>query len=394
MWERPGLPRLLVLLLGVAGAVDAPTRLVNGVAGGSVLLSPDLPLNGTEVKEVEWAFTGVGSVTRLVAEFGRGGFERPDPQDRFGERLEMPDGSALRIRRLERGDSGDYEVRLKLHPAVLKAQKFTLSVYDPLPEPKIRREQLSLSPRQCNLTLRCQPPPGTNATVSWHPGTPPGQPCGDSQTLCLALPLPAFNSIYTCVARGPAQERNASVHPHTLCPQQGKKKTPLRPLPNPPGGSWSPARLVPRRHEEPRGVSGARGGRGCRSPARHRLDLLQEEEEEEEEEKTRGRGVKPREGRRDRTRGDGPGFRCPRPPRAPVRPDPEGKPPGASRGAGAAQDHLLRAEGEGVSASRTPEQDGTPAMSPRVPPTRGRPGGVPNHPPPPCFGSMSSIKVE
>ncbi|XP_050186395.1 T-cell surface antigen CD2-like isoform X4 [Myiozetetes cayanensis] len=223
MWERPGLPRLLVLLLGVAGAVDAPTRLVNGVAGGSVLLSPDLPLNGTEVKEVEWAFTGVGSVTRLVAEFGRGGFERPDPQDRFGERLEMPDGSALRIRRLERGDSGDYEVRLKLHPAVLKAQKFTLSVYDPLPEPKIRREQLSLSPRQCNLTLRCQPPPGTNATVSWHPGTPPGQPCGDSQTLCLALPLPAFNSIYTCVARGPAQERNASVHPHTLCPQQGTR---------------------------------------------------------------------------------------------------------------------------------------------------------------------------
>ncbi|XP_027766292.1 T-lymphocyte surface antigen Ly-9-like [Empidonax traillii] len=214
MGARPGPPRLLVLLLGVAGALDAPTRLVNGVAGGSVLLSPDLPLSGT-VKKVEWVFTNVSHKFQ-VAEFSRGGFERPDPQDRFGDRLEMPNGTALRIWRLERGDSGVYEVRITLHPATLETQKFTLSVYAPLPEPKIQREQLSLTPRQCNLTLRCQPPPGTNATVSWHPGTPPGQPCGDNQTLCLALPVPALDSIYTCVARDPAQERNVSVHLHSL----------------------------------------------------------------------------------------------------------------------------------------------------------------------------------
>ncbi|XP_027489239.1 uncharacterized protein LOC113942301, partial [Corapipo altera] len=110
------------------GQTRAQPQQVNGVLGGSVLLSPALPPNKT-VKEIEWSFSaGTGAMIQ-VAEFSRGGFERPDPRDRFGKRLERFNETALRIRALERGDSGVYGARIKLHPALVEDQTFNLSVY-------------------------------------------------------------------------------------------------------------------------------------------------------------------------------------------------------------------------------------------------------------------------
>ncbi|XP_032568978.1 CD48 antigen-like [Chiroxiphia lanceolata] len=219
---RPRVPRLLVLLLAAAGAAATRTQQVNGVRGGSALLSLDLPPD-KKVKAIDWTFLGVSSDRITVAEFDNGKFKRPDPQDRFRGRVEM-NKTTLRIGTLERGDSGVYEARIKLEPATVETQLFTLSVYDPVPEPQIQGQRLSLTPRECNLTLRCQAPPGSNATVTWQLGSslgvPQAQLCGDNQTLCLALPVAAFNSTYTCLARSPAQERNVSVHLGTLCQQQ------------------------------------------------------------------------------------------------------------------------------------------------------------------------------
>ncbi|XP_017695222.1 PREDICTED: SLAM family member 9-like [Lepidothrix coronata] len=210
------------LSLSPPGAATPQTRQVNGVLGGSALLSLDLPPD-KKVKAIEWTFLDVSSVKILVGEFSHSGPERSDPQDRFGDRLEM-NKTALRIGTLERGDSGLYEARIKLPPAIVETQLFALSVYDPVPEPQIQGQRLSLTPRECNLTLRCQAPPGSNAAVTWQLGgslgVPQAQLCGDNQTLCLALPVVAFNSTYTCLARNPAQERSVSVHLDTLCQQQ------------------------------------------------------------------------------------------------------------------------------------------------------------------------------
>ena len=93
-----------------------------------MLLSPALPPNKT-VKEIEWSFSIGAGATIQVAEFGPGSFERPDPKDRFKDRLEMFNETALRIRALERGDSGVYGARIKLHPALGEDQLFNLSVY-------------------------------------------------------------------------------------------------------------------------------------------------------------------------------------------------------------------------------------------------------------------------
>ncbi|XP_027529229.1 SLAM family member 8, partial [Neopelma chrysocephalum] len=323
------------------GTAATRTRQVNGVLGGSALLSLDLLPNET-VKAVDWAFLDVNSVKNLVAEFHHGEFERSNPQDRFGDRLEVNE-TALRIGTLERGDSGIYEARIILHPTKVETQLFALSVYDPVPEPQIQGRQLSLTPQECNLTLRCQAAPGSDATVTWQLGSSQGVPqarlCGDNQTLCLALPVAAFSSTYTCLARNPAQERNVSVHLDTLCQQQGKN--PSCAQIHPPGGSWHPPRLVP-------ADTGASQGRHVFLVlvAVGILALL---------------GIawiwrrRRRRRRRRRKKLRQERFRCPRPPLqrgsptgALVLRDPEEKLPGASGVSGRAQDHLLRGAGEGV----------------------------------------------
>ncbi|GAB0200929.1 SLAM family member 8-like [Grus japonensis] len=139
---RPGPGRERCVRLPQA---QAQPRQVNGVLGGSVLLSPALPPNKT-VKEIEWSFSSGTGTTTQVAEFGPDGFERPDPKDRFKDRLEMVNETALRIGVLERGDSGVYGARLKLHPALVEDQSFRLSVYELLPHPKIQSWLLWKSP--------------------------------------------------------------------------------------------------------------------------------------------------------------------------------------------------------------------------------------------------------
>ncbi|XP_035202509.1 uncharacterized protein LOC118178258 [Oxyura jamaicensis] len=127
--RRPLEPRLLALLLIAAGTAGTQPQPVSGVRGRWVLLSPALP-NGSSVKAVEWYLWAGAGKKIPVAEFGPEGFKRPDPQDRFERRLEMPNGTALRIGGLELGDSGVYEARIRYHTSVaVEDQAFNLSVY-------------------------------------------------------------------------------------------------------------------------------------------------------------------------------------------------------------------------------------------------------------------------
>ncbi|XP_069734490.1 SLAM family member 8-like [Phaenicophaeus curvirostris] len=209
----------LLATLFVVAAQEQPQH-VNGALGGSVLLAPALPPNKT-VKKIEWTFSDGTGNTIQVAEFGAGGFKRPDPKDRFKDRLEMFNKTMLKIRALERGDTGVYGARIKLHPALVEDQSFNLSVYGPVPVPEIQAQHLSMSTQGCNLTLRCWVPAGTGAEATWQLssilGTPWGQLCWDKQTLCLSVPTSAFNSSYTCLAHNPLEEQNVTVRVDTLC---------------------------------------------------------------------------------------------------------------------------------------------------------------------------------
>ncbi|XP_009465986.1 PREDICTED: uncharacterized protein LOC104015017 [Nipponia nippon] len=142
----------------------------------------------------------------------------------FKDRLERFNETALKIRALEQGDSGVYGARIKLEPALVEDQSFSLSVYAPVPAPEIQHQLLSFTAQACNVTLRCWVLASNTTVAAWQLDSSLGTPCGhlseDNQTLHLAVPASAFNSSYTCVARNPIEERSVSIHLDTLCRQQ------------------------------------------------------------------------------------------------------------------------------------------------------------------------------
>ncbi|XP_031949500.1 SLAM family member 8-like isoform X1 [Corvus hawaiiensis] len=209
------------------GQARAQPRQVNGVLGGSVLLSPALPPNKT-VKEIEWSFSGGTGATIQVAEFGPGGFDRPDPKDRFGKRLEMYNETALRIRDLQRGDSGVFGARIKMQPALVDDQSFNLSVYESVPSPRTRSQLLASTVEWCNLTLQCQGAGKGAVNVTWKRdsltwgspgelGTDRHQLSPDGTTLRVALPPTAANVTYACTVSNPADHKVALFDLQALC---------------------------------------------------------------------------------------------------------------------------------------------------------------------------------
>ncbi|XP_077048283.1 SLAM family member 8 isoform X5 [Agelaius phoeniceus] len=206
------------------GQSRAPPRQVNGVLGGSVLLSPSLLPNQT-VKEIEWSFSGGSGATIQVAEVGPAGLERPDPRDRFGRRLELVNGTALRLRALQSGDSGVFGARIKLQPALVDDQTFNLSVYEAVPSPRTRSQLLASTLEWCNLTLQCQGSGRGAVNVTWRrdsltwgqlgPGRHQLSP--DGTTLRLALPPAATNATYACTVSNPADHKVALFDLQSLC---------------------------------------------------------------------------------------------------------------------------------------------------------------------------------
>ncbi|XP_054662169.1 SLAM family member 9-like isoform X3 [Grus americana] len=209
------------------GQARAQPRQVNGVLGGSVLLSPALPPNKT-VKEIEWSFSSGTGTTIQVAEFGPDGFERPDPKDRFKDRLEMVNETALRIGVLERGDSGVYGARLKLHPALVEDQSFHLSVYESVPSPRTRSQLLASTVEWCNLTLQCQGAGKGAVNVTWKRDnvirdltSDRHQLSPDGTTLRVALPPTAANVTYACTVSNPADQKVVLFDLQAICQSGG-----------------------------------------------------------------------------------------------------------------------------------------------------------------------------
>ncbi|KAJ6652427.1 hypothetical protein lerEdw1_011545 [Lerista edwardsae] len=107
--------------------VQNPLR-VSGVRGGSALL-PVAVAPPQPVSEIEWKFQGKAGLALLVAKVEGGRLERPNPRDRFRQRLEMASETALRIRALEMEDSGAFHARVRLATGALQEHVFHLAVY-------------------------------------------------------------------------------------------------------------------------------------------------------------------------------------------------------------------------------------------------------------------------
>ncbi|XP_053866719.1 signaling lymphocytic activation molecule-like [Malaclemys terrapin pileata] len=227
--RRPSVPLLLLMLISfLAGIVisQAPTphRPVNGILGGSVVLSVDLS-PGKNVNKIEWSFHAGSGVTIQLAEINGGKFERTDPNDRFQQRLERYNETSLRIKALELGDSGVYEARIRIVPATMEELAFLLAVYEPVPTPEIKSHLLSSTAAGCNVTLQCQVSGREEVNVSWSRGNPPrdlGDPkryqlSPDGRTFHLSLQPNLMNSTFTCTASNPMDQQSISLDLQSIC---------------------------------------------------------------------------------------------------------------------------------------------------------------------------------
>lgn len=228
------LPLLAVLALALRapdlGLIQAltPHRQVNGILGGSVVLSVDLS-PGKKLNKIEWSFSNGSGVMIQLAEFSVGKFERPDPSDRFKQRLEKHNETSLRIKALELGDRGVYEARIKIQPATVEEQAFPLAVYEPVPVPEIKSHSLSSTAAGCNVTLQCEVSGREEVNVSWSSGNPPRdlgdleryQLTPDGRTLHLSLQPDPPDSTLTCTASNPVDQKNISLYLQSIC-QSGR----------------------------------------------------------------------------------------------------------------------------------------------------------------------------
>ncbi|XP_044846597.1 SLAM family member 6-like [Mauremys mutica] len=227
--RRPSVPLLLLALLSfLAGIVISqaltPGRQVNGILGGSVLLSVDLSA-GKEVKKIEWSFNNGSGVMLQLAEFSVGKFERPDPSDRFKQRVEKYNETSLRIKALELGDGSVYEARITIQPATVEEQAFLLTVYKPVPVPEIESHSLSSTAAGCNVTLQCQVSGREEVNVSWSSGNPPRdlgdleryQLTPDGRTLRLSLQPNPPDSTFTCTVSNPMDQKSVSFNLQSIC---------------------------------------------------------------------------------------------------------------------------------------------------------------------------------
>ncbi|NWW91966.1 SLAF8 protein, partial [Rhynochetos jubatus] len=137
--------------------------------------------------------------------------------------------TALKIRALERGDSGDYTARIKLHPALVEDQSFNLSVYgERLLGPRTRSQLLASTLEWCNLTLQCQGAGKGAVNVTWKKDnvirdltSDRHQLSADGTTLRLALPPAAANVTYACTVSNPADAKVAHFDLQAICQSGG-----------------------------------------------------------------------------------------------------------------------------------------------------------------------------
>ncbi|NXX21824.1 SLAF8 protein, partial [Podargus strigoides] len=136
--------------------------------------------------------------------------------------------TALKIGALERGDSGVYGARLKLHPALVEDQSFNLLVYESVPSPRTRSQLLASTLDWCNLTLQCQGAGKGAVNVTWKRDTvlrdlpsDRHQLSSDGTTLRLALPPTATNVTYACTVSNPADRKVVLFDLQDICQSGG-----------------------------------------------------------------------------------------------------------------------------------------------------------------------------
>uniref|UniRef100_A0ACB8G6Y9 Uncharacterized protein n=1 Tax=Sphaerodactylus townsendi TaxID=933632 RepID=A0ACB8G6Y9_9SAUR len=199
---------------------ENPPVQVNGILGGSASFPLKLPAT-TPVARIEWSLRAGSGPEVLIPELKVGRLEWQDTRERFGQRLEMADGTTLRIRALEKEDSCTLEARVVFASGEVLRKTFRLSVFEPVPDPEIHPHLVSRSTEVCNVTLHCLGSEKGGIDVSWKRGNSSDQlgvpEEGLDTDLHVSWQSSSLDSTFTCLLSNPADQKSASLDLASIC---------------------------------------------------------------------------------------------------------------------------------------------------------------------------------
>ncbi|CAI5798625.1 SLAM family member 8-like isoform X2 [Podarcis lilfordi] len=138
----------------------------------------------------------------------------------------MVDETTLKVKDLELNDSGIYSARIWVTKTQFQEQRFSLTVYEPVPTPQIDHQVESKTPGGCNVTLRCHTPGREDLSISWETGGPHRalgksvnqyQVSDNGQELRVSFWNTSFDSKFTCLVSNPVDRKRASFDLLNIC---------------------------------------------------------------------------------------------------------------------------------------------------------------------------------
>ncbi|XP_014647209.1 PREDICTED: SLAM family member 9-like [Ceratotherium simum simum] len=197
------------------------------IRGGSVLFHV-IKEPEAKLEEISWGF-GPDLKYRVMLRVHNGS-ERTQTwvslQDKYKQRVHVPNMTSLRIENLTREDSGPYQARAIFTGGVESNQIFYLTVYEPVPRPQILVQSQSITAGWCNVTLECRAVQVTeDLNVTWESkGLPreleqrgPPGPAPNSWTLNVSLPLSQPNDSLTCVVSNSEDKKTVTLALAEVC---------------------------------------------------------------------------------------------------------------------------------------------------------------------------------
>ncbi|XP_069460621.1 SLAM family member 8-like isoform X3 [Ambystoma mexicanum] len=212
----------LLLLSILIGHLQAAPREVNGIVGGSALLSL-LVSHGWQLKQVRWK-AGPGK-TLLGDSNGRSfvpfNLTYNSKYSGMIARIVMGNETALMLTNLKMEDTGIFKAEITLSNGDSVEQEFQLHVYDSVPVPFIEIESFVDTSDGCNITLACQVPSEQNVSFTWAVVMPRDNASEAAEHIAngtkLQLSVSTYlDQEYICFVRNPVDHKQASISP--VCP--------------------------------------------------------------------------------------------------------------------------------------------------------------------------------
>ncbi|XP_061041813.1 T-lymphocyte surface antigen Ly-9 [Eubalaena glacialis] len=213
---------LLFLLMGLgASEKDSAPTVVKGILGGSVILSLNISVD-TEIEHIAWS----GPQEALALADARGKIIFIDKS--YQGRINITQNNSLSINKLTLKDAGSYKAQInQKNSEVTTSEKFTLSIYEQLQEPRVTVKSVNMSENaSCNITLVCSVKgAGEDVQYYWTSRDPHASESWVGPSLTISW-LPCDSDLpYICRAKNPvSQSSSRPVHAWQFCTDLGASR--------------------------------------------------------------------------------------------------------------------------------------------------------------------------